>query len=156
MSRKLVSLARTGQRLLGVIVALVACIGVFSAGTGSASAATSGCSRDGGYACLFYNSPQHGLNSWYGAGGDRNFNPSVNGGVNYYFKASPHGSGGAGVNVWNNAGGAKNYQPQNSFLYFRVYYYSDFKGPSDLVRPGDTIKLVNTYNDNASLDVYVG
>ncbi|WP_406124242.1 peptidase inhibitor family I36 protein [Streptomyces sp. NBC_00989] len=106
--------------------------------TATPASADTNCSI--GNFCLFYNSGM--------AGTHLHFNNSVADLAGYTFDCC---GAGAGQSVKNNAASAR-----NDFTNYnvRVYYNSNYSGPSDLFAPGTAKNLVNTYNEDASLRTF--
>ncbi|MFF0218686.1 peptidase inhibitor family I36 protein [Streptomyces vinaceus] len=89
-----------------------------------------------GYFCFYYNSNQSGARFMT----DTNI-PNLAGET---FSTIANGEG---QPVKNNAASAQN---ASSYCY-RVYYNSNYSGPSDTVAAYSSRNLANTYNDNASV-----
>lgn len=134
------------RRAAGVAAATLMMAGASLLWAQPAAAVTSKCTD--GEMCFHFNSAQYGYGATYGqAGNIRSLNPSVNGGINYYFTADAWGSSGAGRNVWNNAGGARN---RNASLIMLSFVNSGCTGAQDAIGARTARTLNFTYNNNAS------
>ncbi|MFJ5212838.1 peptidase inhibitor family I36 protein [Streptomyces nigra] len=106
-----------------------------------ASAADYGCPTN--YFCFYYNS--NGANArWIVESSRADLAGYVFGGL----ASTP----GAGQPVKNNSASAQNSVELSSA---RVYYNSNFSGASDYFSTGTGKNLVNTYNENASVRIYL-
>lgn len=135
------------------MMTVLATVAVLAGGSltmaGPASAAVQSNCGSGAQMCLFYHSQAYGYGAEYGTSNNvRSFNPNVNGGTTYAFKAGRYGSAGAGQSVWNNAGAAGDY---SSYRNFAVWYSSGWTGVYDVVPYGKRIDLTKTYNNDASM-----
>ncbi|MFJ8012726.1 peptidase inhibitor family I36 protein [Streptomyces sp. NPDC096339] len=104
------------------------------------SAPASAASCPAGWFCLYYNSNLGGAK--YQFYWDQ---------IDLYNKTFDNTGAGAGQIVKNNAASAHN----NSVTDFaKVYYNSNFSGPYDFFSWRESGNLVNTYNENASVEIY--
>lgn len=88
--------------------------------------------------CLYYNSNV--------SGSFHDFDNPVSNFANYRFLSS---GAGKGQGVKNNAASARN---NASVCDAKVYYNSNYQGPSDTIKDGTWANLSNTYNENASFN----
>ncbi|WP_405658659.1 peptidase inhibitor family I36 protein [Streptomyces sp. RK9] len=91
-------------------------------------------------ACLYYNSGLHGAIWW-----TTSSEPNLDG----YVFIRDHESAGKGKKVKNNAASIVNHTRKT----VRVYFNSGYRGAYDSVTAGHWRDLVNTKNNNASLEV---
>lgn len=123
------------MRIKRALIVATAAIGTM---LGTASSASAVCNPGTNGFCLYYNSNYGGSYHKFDYGDVANL-------AGYNF-TSP-GSG-QGQTVKNNAASGR-----NGFAYVnvRVYFNSNYSGPSDYFTPGVGKNLVNTYNENASI-----
>ncbi|WP_043473881.1 peptidase inhibitor family I36 protein [Kitasatospora sp. MBT66] len=127
------------KRARGLLLAALATASL-TAGTVAAASPASADSCINGWFCLYYNSN--------GGGAFVRLYQNIPNLTDVRFNACGTNCNGLGESVWNNAASARN---TSDWYGAAVFYRFNYLGPSDFIQLNTLANLVNTYNENASV-----